>query len=69
MPVQNLKYCEYFDVNEKYFPCIDESAINSGAAGHNLPSSDFHRPTQSDRKDAERQYKPLYLDSWRLWYR
>lgn len=31
MPVQNLKYCEYFDVNEKYFPCIDESAINSGA--------------------------------------
>lgn len=32
MPVQNLKYCEYFDVDEKYFPCIDESAINSGAA-------------------------------------
>ena len=32
MPVQNLKYCEYFGVNEKYFPCIDESAINSGAA-------------------------------------
>lgn len=32
MPVQNLKYCEYFDVNEKYFPCIDESAINSGVA-------------------------------------
>lgn len=31
MPVQNLKYCEYFDVNEKYFPCIDESAINNGA--------------------------------------
>ena len=32
MAVQNLKYCEYFDVNEKYFPCIDESAINSGAS-------------------------------------
>lgn len=31
MPVQNLKYCEYFDVDEKYFPCIDESAINNGA--------------------------------------
>lgn len=30
MAVQNLKYCEYFDVNEKYFPCIDESAINGG---------------------------------------
>lgn len=32
MSIQNLKYCEYFDVDEKYFPCIDESAINSGAA-------------------------------------
>lgn len=28
---KNLKYCEYFDVDEGYFPCIDESAINSGA--------------------------------------
>ena len=28
----NIKYCEYFDIDEKYFPCIDESAINSGAA-------------------------------------
>lgn len=25
------KYCEYFDVNESYYPCIDESAINAGA--------------------------------------
>jgi len=33
--VQNLKYCEYFNVDEKYFPCIDESAINSGAAWDN----------------------------------
>lgn len=24
-------YCEYFDVHEDYFPCIDESAINAGA--------------------------------------
>lgn len=32
MSVQNLKYCEYFDVKEKYFPCIDESAINGGEA-------------------------------------
>ncbi len=32
MSVENLKYCEYFDVDEKYFSCIDESAINSGAA-------------------------------------
>ena len=32
MAVQSIKYCEYFDVNEKYFPCIDESAINNGAS-------------------------------------
>lgn len=25
------KYCEYFAVNENYFPCIDDSAINAGA--------------------------------------
>ena len=31
MAIQNRKYCEYFDVNETYFPCIDESAINAGA--------------------------------------
>jgi len=31
MPVEKLKYCEYFNVDEKYFPCIDESAINNGA--------------------------------------
>lgn len=29
--MQNMKYCEYFNVNESYFPCIDESAINAGA--------------------------------------
>ena len=31
MAAKEMKYCEYFDVNEKYFPCIDESAINNGA--------------------------------------
>lgn len=25
------KYCDYFEIDEAYFPCIDESAINSGA--------------------------------------
>ncbi len=30
--METTKYCDYFDVNEKYFPCIDESAINNGAA-------------------------------------
>ncbi|MCD7785561.1 MAG: hypothetical protein LUH18_08335 [Oscillospiraceae bacterium] len=24
------KYCDYFNINESYFPCIDESAINEG---------------------------------------
>lgn len=28
---EHMKYCEYFDIDEDYFPCIDESAINSGA--------------------------------------
>lgn len=32
MAIESMKYCEYFDIDEKYFPCIDESAINSGAA-------------------------------------
>ena len=36
MLTQELKYREYFDVDEKYFPCIDESAINSGAAHKTL---------------------------------
>lgn len=29
------KYCDYFDVDEAYFPCIDESAINEGAPWEN----------------------------------
>ncbi len=29
------KYCDYFEVNESYFPCIDESAINQGASWTN----------------------------------
>lgn len=31
MADKNMKYQEYFDVNEEYFPCIDQSAINDGA--------------------------------------
>ena len=31
MATDYMKYCEYFDIDEDYFPCIDESAINSGA--------------------------------------
>lgn len=28
--MDTMKYYEYFDINETYYPCIDESAINSG---------------------------------------
>lgn len=28
--MNEMKYCEYFNINETYFPCIDESAINAG---------------------------------------
>lgn len=35
MPANSKKYIEYFDVNESYFPCIDESAINAGAKWEN----------------------------------
>lgn len=35
MSVENMRYCEYFDIDENYFPCIDESAVNSGAPWDN----------------------------------
>lgn len=28
--MNNMKYFEFFDIDETYFPCIDESAINAG---------------------------------------
>lgn len=28
--MNDRKYCEYFNIDETYFPCIDESAINAG---------------------------------------
>ncbi len=38
----NNKYREYFDVDEKYFPCIDDAAINAGAPWENTyPHSTF----------------------------
>lgn len=70
MPVQNLKYCEYFDVDEKYFPCIDESAINSGAAWDTTyPHQTFVDLLTLTEKNVEWQYKSFYLDSRCLWYR
>lgn len=29
------KYRQFFDVDEKYFPCIDDSAIEAGAPWEN----------------------------------
>lgn len=31
MSTVDMNYCEYFNVNEDYFPCIDEAAIKRGA--------------------------------------
>jgi len=70
MPVQNLKYCEYFDVNEKYFPCIDESAINSGAEWDTTyPHQTFIDLLNLTEKMLGWQYKPFHLDSRCLRYR
>ena len=70
MAVQSLKYCEYFDVNEKYFPCIDESAINSGASWDDTyPHTTFIDLLNLTEKMLGGKYQPLHLDSWRLWYR
>jgi len=38
----NNKYREYFDIDERYFPCIDDAAINAGAPWDNTyPHSTF----------------------------
>ena len=40
MPIN--KYREYFDIDEMYFPCIDDAAINAGAPWENTyPHSTF----------------------------
>lgn len=28
--MESRKYCEYFNIDESYYPCIDESALNEG---------------------------------------
>lgn len=64
MAVQNLKYCEYFDVNEKYFPCIDESAINGGEPWDNTyPHKTFIDLLSLTEKMLGGQYQPIHLDS------
>jgi hypothetical protein len=39
---KNNKYRDYFDINERYFPCIDDAAIDAGAPWENTyPHSTF----------------------------
>jgi hypothetical protein len=39
---ENNKYREYFDIDARYFPCIDDAAINAGAPWENTyPHSTF----------------------------
>ena len=39
---KNNKYREYLDIDERYFPCIDDAAINAGAPWDNTyPHSTF----------------------------
>ena len=38
----NNKYREYFEIDERYFPCIDDAAIDAGAPWENTyPHSTF----------------------------
>ena len=47
------KYCDYFDINERYFPCVDESAINSGADWTDTyPHETFIELLKHNRKNA-----------------
>jgi len=42
LQMPNNKYREYFDIDEKYFPCIDDAAIDAGAPWENTyPHSTF----------------------------
>lgn len=42
MSKTTVKYREYFDVDEQYFPCIDDAAINAGAPWENTyPHTSF----------------------------
>ena len=60
MAVQDMKYCEYFDVDEKYFPCIDESAINSGAAWDTTyPHETFINLLSMTEKKRSKEEKPV----------
>ena len=69
MATSNM-YCEYFDVNETYFPCIDESAINTGEVDWNstYPHETFIGLLGSVDKMLGGGNKTFYLDPWRLWY-
>lgn len=57
------KYCEYFDVDDKYFPCIDDSAIRNGARWENTyPHETFIRLLEeAERMLAGNTRKSLWI--------
>ena len=57
------KYCEYFDVDDKYFPCIDDSAIRNGARWENTyPHETFiHLLDETEKMLAGTTRKSLWI--------
>ena len=57
-------YSEYFDVDERYFPCIDDSAINAGAAWEDTyPHETFIYMLQAmERALARQEKKTLWIE-------
>jgi hypothetical protein len=60
----NNKYSEYFDIDERYFPCIDDSAINAGAPWENTyPHATFiNMLTAMERVLARQEKKTLWIE-------
>lgn len=58
------KYRQFFDVDEKYFPCIDDSAIEAGAPWENTYP---HETFIELLKNVEWDNKAICLDSWCIW--
>jgi len=58
------KYREYFDIDEMYFPCIDDSAIKAGAPWENTyPHSAFiDMLTAMERVLARQDMKTLWIE-------
>jgi hypothetical protein len=61
----NKKYSEYFDIDGRYFPCIDDAAINAGAPWENTyPHSTFIKMLTEMERALSRQNngKTLWIE-------